>query len=75
MAGNPMDALVHALMSIRGLPVDQRQAWLRQFEHYVFSPNAEALDHIPQAAQGVLANLNPEMLQQVRATLRKKLSN
>ena len=70
--GNPMNALVHALLSIRGLPPAQREAWRGLFEYYVFSDDAD-LSHIPEARRGVLGDIDTEMARQLRAMLRSKL--
>ncbi|MEK9656361.1 MAG: cupin-like domain-containing protein [Halieaceae bacterium] len=39
--GRPMDAFNHALLSIKTLPADERDAWAALFDYYVFSPEAE----------------------------------
>ncbi len=70
--GNPLNALVHALMTIRGLPEPQREAWRGLFEHYVFSDDAD-LSHIPENRRGVLGEINADMARQLRAMLRSKL--
>ena len=47
-------ALVHAMLSIRDLPLAQREAWRAWFDHFVFgqdAPNASA--HLPPHAMGV----------------------
>ena len=70
--GNPLNALVHALLSIRGLPSAQREAWRGLFEHYVFSDDAD-LSHIPEHRRGVLGDIDADMARQLRAMLRSKL--
>ena len=70
--GNPLNALVHALLSIRGLPTAQREAWRGLFEHYVFSDDAD-LSHIPEHRRGVLGDIDADMARQLRAMLRSKL--
>ncbi len=70
--GNPLNALVHALMTIRGLSPAQREAWRGLFEHYVFSDDAD-LSHIPEHRLGVLGEIDPDMARQLRAMLRSKL--
>lgn len=34
--GAPMDALAHAVLSLRALPQHQRDIWRRMFGHYIF---------------------------------------
>ncbi|MDC0601414.1 cupin-like domain-containing protein [Aliiglaciecola sp.] len=71
--GTPLDALNHAILSIRDLPEAQRDSWRNMFEHYVFSqPDTE---HIPASKKGVLAPLNETTARQLRASLINKLNN
>lgn len=50
--GHPLEAMIHAMSSIRGLPKNARDAWQVMFEHYVFSDHAIA-DHLPPDRQGI----------------------
>ncbi|MEP2653498.1 MAG: cupin-like domain-containing protein [Paraglaciecola sp.] len=52
--GRPIDALQLAIMSIRDLPKEQREAWKNQFDYYVFENETHSHDHIPEKAQGML---------------------
>lgn len=72
-AGNPYDALLHALYAIKTLPADQRAVWRTVFDHYVFALNNDPIDHLPQNAQGMLGDQSPEQLARMRATLRQLL--
>ena len=72
-AGNPLQALVHALMSVRDLPEEQREAWRKLFQHYVFDFSADAVEHIPANRRGVLGTLDRSTLRQLRAMLRNAL--
>jgi hypothetical protein len=56
--GSPQDALEHAIIGLRGLPDDQRQIWKNLFDHYVFSPDKEKFEHIPENAKGILGELS-----------------
>lgn len=70
----PMNALMHALLSIRDLPADQRATWQEIFRHYVFESGPETADHIPEEARGVLAPLNDVRAATIRARLHERLS-
>ena len=72
-AGNPLNALIHALLSVKGLPAGQRKVWRDIFEHYVFSDDAGAFDHIPQDRRGVLGDLDADTVRQLRSVLRNKV--
>jgi ribosomal protein L16 Arg81 hydroxylase len=70
--GAPLDALNHALLSIRDLPESQREAWKNIFEHYVFSPQDNS--HIPVEKRGVLNPIDEQLARQLRALLINKLN-
>ncbi len=77
--GSPLDALYHALLSIRDLPAAQRDAWRGLFEHYVFGADASNPDdsvaaHIPEQARGPLAPLDEPAARKLRALLLKHLN-
>jgi hypothetical protein len=47
-------ALVHALLSIRDLPLEQKEAWRDWFDHFIFNPDAgSTADHLPLNARGI----------------------
>jgi hypothetical protein len=71
--GTPIDALIHALLSIKALPKDQKQAWRVLFEHYVFDEESGSISHIPDQSLGILGKLDGVMAKQLRAMLRNNL--
>jgi hypothetical protein len=71
--GAPMDALLNALLSIKGLPADQKRAWQSMFEHYIFSEEADLFSHIPEQSLGILGQLDEATARQLRSILRAKL--
>ena len=72
--GAPADALLHAIMNVRGLPAAQRKAWAAIFNHYVFESHAESLSHIPRERLGALGELGEDQARALRALLRNKLN-
>jgi hypothetical protein len=72
--GNPEDAMLHALLTVRDLPPDQKAFWQAQFEHYVFAADPAVTDHLPPDAHGVLARLTPDTAGQIKARLLRGLS-
>ena len=72
--GAPGDALLHAILSVRDLPDEQRAAWKGMFDHYVFEADADAASHIPAERRGVLGELDEDAARKIRATLRAKLN-
>jgi hypothetical protein len=70
----PIDALLHALMTVRDLPAAQRSAWRALFEHYVFGADDRTAAHIPPHARGVLGPLDADTARRLRARLLQKLN-
>lgn len=72
--GDPRNALLHAMMSIKSLPEQHRKAWHAMFEHYVFEMNGKTAEHLPEERRGILGQLKPEALKQLRMALSKALN-
>ena len=70
----PINALMHALMSVRDLPPAQRRAWQGLFNRYVFEAGDETAAHIPPHARGVLAPLDETAVRALRAQLLKRMN-
>jgi len=67
-------ALIHAMLAIRDLPAEQRQAWRHWFDHFVFGDEApRAADHLPAAARGVNGPPSPGRDEMIRQFLLKVL--
>jgi hypothetical protein len=64
--GNPTDALLHAMLTIRDLPEAHRDAWRAHFDHYVFQANGRPGGHLPEDQRGVLGELDEKAVAQVR---------
>lgn len=67
--GNPYDALLLALFSLRVLPADQREAWRLMFDHLVFRTNGDPVAHLPADVQGVLGPVDAQQFGRMRSTL------
>ncbi len=72
--GAGMNALEHAILSIRGLPESQREVWKNLFNHYVFDYEKENFQHIPAAALGSLGDITDDEARKIRASLLSKLN-
>ena len=68
-AGSPMDALYHAILCIRDLPLEKRKIWKNIFEYYIFNPDEESFEHINEQAQGALKQLDEQSARKIRALL------
>jgi len=73
-AGNPYDALLHAVYAIKTLPPDQRAVWRMVFDHYIFGLNGDPVEHLPEHARGMLGDVTGEQLLRMQATLRQLLN-
>jgi hypothetical protein len=72
--GRPNNALMLAMLSLRDLPLAQRQAWKAHFDYYVFNHDEDNLDHIPDTVKGVLSKPHDSLsAKRLRADLLNKL--
>ena len=72
--GPGLDALVHAVLNIRDLPIAERKAWRELFEYYVFSDQENKFDYMPEEAKGFLGALDERKSRQIRAWLLNRLN-
>lgn len=72
--GEPQNAMLHAMMSIKSLPASHRNAWRAMFEHYVFETNGKPGEHLPEARRGILGDMKPDVLKRLRASLSRLLN-
>ena len=72
---SPFAALVHALLSLRDVDLDERKAWRHWFDHYAFGDDATSVgSHLPPHARGVLAPSSVQRTEQIKAYLMRALS-
>ena len=67
------DALIHAILNLRGLPAPTRKAWRVLLEHFVFDEPETAVGHIPPDRHGVLGKPQGQALARWRSYLIEKL--
>jgi len=70
----PMNALFHAIMTVRDLPAEQRAAWENLFRHYVFEAGEATVGHMPPGSRRVLSPLDAERVREMRAHLLNRLN-
>ncbi|WP_019515586.1 cupin-like domain-containing protein [Sphingomonas sp. Mn802worker] len=70
----PMDTMLHAFLSLRDRPAQEKAAWRAMFDHYIFGDTAEVAAHLPAGARGPLAPMNEGMARQLRAYLLGRLN-
>jgi len=71
---SPMNALYHAIWSIRDRPEREKQAWRQVFEYYVFGDQHLAGSHLPEQARGLLGAIDDDQARTLRAMLINKLN-
>ena len=68
--GHGLGSLAHAIMALRELPDNQRNAWQKMFNHYVFNEDAgAAAEHLPDQVRGILSAPSPERDHKIKSFL------
>ena len=70
----PMNALYHAMWTIRERPEREKQAWKNVFDYYVFGASERPVQHLPEQARGLLGPIDEQRARQIRAMLINKLN-
>jgi hypothetical protein len=70
----PLNALYHALITMKDLPENELAAWRVMFDHYVFRDDGDPAAHLPEEARGILGRRTPELVARVKAMLVRVLS-
>ena len=65
------DALLHAMLAYRHLPVNERAVWRTMLDHYVFEANGDPAEHLPAHARGIMGPASPQLFSRMRAMLRQ----
>ncbi len=71
--GTPNNALLHAMLSIKHLPKQQRDAWQNMFKDYVFEQPADFYDHLPDELKQKQIEMTELTARKIRAHLINKL--
>ena len=70
----PQNTLLHALLSLRDRPEQEKRAWRAVFDYYVFGPADRAGAHLPEAARGNLGPMDELKARRLRSLLMRKLN-
>jgi hypothetical protein len=65
----PLNALYHAVITMKNLPPRELAAWRTLFGHYVFEENGDPAEHLPEQARGILGRRTPELVERVKKLL------
>lgn len=69
----PLNALYHAVITMKELPGTERDAWRKFFDFYVFEDHGDPAAHLPEQARGILGKRTPELVASVKALLARVL--
>jgi len=70
----PLNALYHAVITMKALPPNELAAWRVLFDHYIFGDNGDPAAHLPEPAHGILGRRTPELVARVKKLLIEALS-
>lgn len=69
----PMFTMLHAMLSIKGMPHHEKECWRRMFEQYVFETSGDPMAHLPEHAKGFFGELTPAKAARLRLYLLQSL--
>ena len=70
----PLNALYHAVITVKDLPPNEKKAWRNMFDHYIFGDDGDPVEHLPEKGRGLLGKRTPELVDRVKKLLIKALS-
>ena len=73
--GAPHGALLHALLTIRDLPADQRGVWDAVFRQLIFTEPERALSHLRPEQRGMLAPPSAERTLKIRQKIAREFKD
>ncbi|MEM9572831.1 MAG: cupin-like domain-containing protein [Pseudomonadota bacterium] len=73
-ADDPMNTLLHGMLSLRDRPDSEKQAWRHFFDYYIFGDATKAGEHLPEHARGQLGVIDETTARRMRARLLQKIN-
>lgn len=67
-------AMAHAILALRELPPETREAWRSYFDHFVFEQHGDPAAHLPHGRRGILEPPTPQLRSRMRQFLLRVLS-
>ncbi len=71
---DPMNTLLHGLLSLRDRPQHEKDAWRSVFDYYVFGEARQAREHLPEHTRGALNTFDALSARRHRAKLLNKFN-
>ena len=72
--GSPYAVLLHAALSLRDMPADQRAVWTSMFELLVFTDPEASMGHLAPMRRGLMGPPSPQRMREVRNILAQTFS-
>jgi hypothetical protein len=66
------DTLLHATAVLRELPEQERKVWRGIFDYFVFKTSGEPLAHLQPEHRGLLGEMTPQRIAEIRSLLAQK---
>lgn len=70
----PQNTLLHAMLSLRDRPEDEKRGWRALFDYYVFGPGDRPARHLPEHARGELGKMDEQTARRLRAKLLQRFN-
>jgi hypothetical protein len=71
---SPQTTLLHAMLSLRDRPPQEKEAWKALFDYYVFGNPDVPVAHLPGHIQGLLGQLDEMSARRLRAMIMNRLN-
>jgi hypothetical protein len=73
--GDPLDVLMHAMLTLRDRSPSEKKAWREIFDYYIFGDTDKVRDHLPEHTWGALGPMDQDrarrLIMQVRQSLNR----
>ncbi len=65
----PFLTMLHALLTLKEMPRDERERWRTMLDHYIFEHDGDPFDHLPDSARGAFGPMTPDLHYRIRTHL------
>lgn len=73
-ADTALGSLMHAILTFRNLPPEQRRAWRAVLDYYAFGDDvAETASQLPAERRGMLGEISPQLAEELKRRIKRYL--
>lgn len=72
--GDPLDVLMHAMLTLRDRSPSEKKAWREIFEYYIFGDQNLPREHLPEHSWGALGPMEQETARRLIMQIRQSLN-